>query len=485
MSLLRCHRIVRSLSGARIERSVASALAFLLVAAVPTRAQTSETPLSLRRLLDSALVSHPAIELSRAEMRAARGSRLTAGAFGNPVLSYQIENAALPNRAPPPMEREAMLMAMLPLETLYQRAPRMRAANALVRTAEAEMLVARQRVAMDAASAFYRTAIAQVSVAVTRDFIQWLDSLVTYNRARVEEGVAAEVDLLRSQLERDRASAEGSMREAELARARAMLRSLLSATRRPAVGPVVVVDSVPLSLSSSSDERPASIMSSAPSDTVLSLAIMGALARRPETRAARERVLAAGAGVAAERSLFVRQLSAMFGTKRSAGTTSMLLGLSMPLPLFNQNRGEMARASAEHDGAAFELAAQERVVRAGVEAAYESARILSVNVNTLAGRDTTARGQPAGAPSALLVRAEESRRIALAAYREGAIPLLQVLDAAQAAGDARLSFFQALYAQHESVLALLAAEGRDIVTALGRAVTGDGADQGRGTLPNR
>ena len=59
-------------------------------------------------------------------------------------------------------------------------------------------------------------------------------------------------------------------------------------------------------------------------------------------------------------------------------------------------------------------------------------------------------------------RAEEARRIALGAYREGAVPLFQVIDAARTWGEARLTYYRTLYAQHQSVLALLAAEGSDL-----------------------
>jgi outer membrane protein TolC len=68
-------------------------------------------------------------------------------------------------------------------------------------------------------------------------------------------------------------------------------------------------------------------------------------------------------------------------------------------------------------------------------------------------------------PDGLLARADEMRRIALGAYREGAIPLIQVLDAARAWGDTRLTFYRTLYAQHQMVLALIVANGGDLFTA--------------------
>jgi len=41
-----------------------------------------------------------------------------------------------------------------------------------------------------------------------------------------------------------------------------------------------------------------------------------------------------------------------------------------------------------------------------------------------------------------------------------------VIDAARAWGEARVAFYQILYAQHESVVELLVAEGVDIASAL-------------------
>jgi hypothetical protein len=41
-----------------------------------------------------------------------------------------------------------------------------------------------------------------------------------------------------------------------------------------------------------------------------------------------------------------------------------------------------------------------------------------------------------------------------------------VIDAARAWGEAQLVYYQILYAQHESVVQLLVAEGVDIATAL-------------------
>lgn len=144
------------------------------------------------------------------------------------------------------------------------------------------------------------------------------------------------------------------------------------------------------------------------------------------------------------------------------GTNSMIAGLSLPFPLFDQNRGELGRATAERDVARFDLAVQERQAHADVLGATEVARLLTDRASALA--------QPGA--EGLLARADEMRRIALGAYREGAIPLVQLLDAARAWGDTRLTFYRTLYAQHQAVLALVVAIGGDLFTQSLTSTTG-------------
>jgi outer membrane protein, heavy metal efflux system len=394
----------------------------------------AQQPLTLRELADSVRVSLPSIQAADSRIRAATGSRTTAGLPGNPVLSYQVDQTPFPGRSalPADVPREAMTTATLPLEFLYQRGPKVARATAEVRAAEADAIAARQRGALDAAAAFYQTALAQTRVETTRELTAWLDSLVGYNRARVEEGVAAEADLIRAMLERDRLLAELAMREADLARARASLSAFAPADPRTPIRPVAF-SLQPLAIPQSLSAVP-----------------------RAEVRAARERVSSASAGVSTERSMTFRQLGATIGTMQTMGTTSMIAGISFPLPVFDLNRGEIRRATAERDAAQFELAGQERNARAELQGATDAANVLTTRMRQLAVSDSTG----------FLSRAEQSRRIALGAYREGAVPLFQVIDAARAWADARSTYFETLFAQHESVLMLVAASGVDVFATI-------------------
>lgn len=374
------------------------------------------------------------------------------------MLSYQVENAPFPGGRPlVGTATEHMTMTSLPLAPLYQRGARLAQADASVRAATADARATSQRVALDAARAYYRAAMAEVGADAANNLTCWLDSVVTYNRTRVQQGVTAEADLIRSELERDRALADAGLQAAELARARVDLSAFLG---DPAIVGTMwrtAVGETPLAWPNLPTVTPVAATNEPARGTTRNGADLD---RRPDVTAARERLAAATAGTSLQQRMQLRELGAMFGVKQSAGVSSMLVGVSVPVPLFDQNRGAIASARAVRDAAGFELLAQQRSARAELLGAEEAARILTERVNALAARDS------ASGAVRYLRRADESRAIALGAYREGAVPLMQVLDAARAWGDARMSFFRALYAQHEAVLALIVARGDDVTTVV-------------------
>jgi outer membrane protein, heavy metal efflux system len=408
------------------------------------RAHSQTPPLTLRDVLDTVRTSHPTALAAERRTRAAEGSLTTARTFGNPMLAYMVDQTPFPGARSIDMEREATTTATLPLETLYQRGPRVARAKADVRAAEADAQWTRQRLALDAAAAFYRVGLAQIQSATTHDLLGWLDTLVVYNRHRVDEGAAAEADLIRSQLERDRVAAESAMQDAELAQARAALGAFASATSAGSRYLLVAVAEAPLPM-------PADLNGSAAASTAT-------IDRRGDVRAARERVSASSAAISSERSMLFRQLGATIGTMVVGHTTTMVAGVSLPFPVFDQNRGEIQRATAERDAATFELAAHERTATAELTGAYDAARILTDRALAMGRRDSTS----------FLARADESLRIALGTYREGAVPLFQVIDAARSWADARTTYYRTIATQHQSVLALLVAQGLDLFTALPR-----------------
>jgi cobalt-zinc-cadmium efflux system outer membrane protein len=402
--------------------------------------------LDLRTALEHALLQHPLVEAARARVRAKQGAGLTARLPLNPVITYAVENAPFPGGAPfPGVERETSLYATLPLEPLFQRWPSARRAGAEVHAAEAELALARRDVALAVARAFYRLALAQAATEAAGEVRDRLTDLAAYNRARVGEGVSAEGDLIRVQVELDRAGAALALERAEQARARADLAAHLGGLPQRERDPTAwAVDS--LRVSTESGGAGDTVLPQL--DAYLSWAREG----RPDLVAARARVTAAQAEAALQRTAIIRQVGATFGVKRISGRNTMIAGLSLPIPLFDQNVGEIRRASGERAAAEQHLAWTERQVLAQVSGAYTAARLLAEQVKRLEGT--------------FLARAEESRAIALAAYQEGAASLLQVLDASRALADARVTYYRTVFAWRESLLELHIMAGTEPLDAI-------------------
>jgi cobalt-zinc-cadmium efflux system outer membrane protein len=176
-----------------------------------------------------------------------------------------------------------------------------------------------------------------------------------------------------------------------------------------------------------------------------------ALAARPDIVASRARRDAAFDAVAVERNRAIGQLGASFGVKRSGGANFLVAGLTMTVPLFERNRGEISRATGEQIAADAETRWLERTVVSDLEGAYEAAARLT--------------GQMAALQPSFVQRAEESRQIALGALREGAATLLQVLDASRALTDVRLTYARAQVAASQSLFELRVMAGYDAKTA--------------------
>ena len=134
-----------------------------------------------------------------------------------------------------------------------------------------------------------------------------------------------------------------------------------------------------------------------------------------------------------------RRQQGVNGTGNSAG-----FFVSVPLPIFNRNQGEIARAEAGQTKAGRSLAALETGVAGEVASAYqefESARLLLADME----RD-------------LLQPAADARATTTYVYQAGATSLLDVLDAQRAFNDTMDTYYgaQAAYRRAEARLALVA-----------------------------
>jgi cobalt-zinc-cadmium efflux system outer membrane protein len=129
------------------------------------------------------------------------------------------------------------------------------------------------------------------------------------------------------------------------------------------------------------------------------------------------------------------------------------VSLSVPLPVFNRNQGEILRAQEEHEQLAVKLRALEADVRKEVQAVYQ--------------RYQTAQETVQRIESEMLGKAEAVRNTMAYTYQRGASSLLEYLDAQRTFNETRQSYNEARADYARGLYQL------DAVT--GQAVTPEGA----------
>jgi cobalt-zinc-cadmium efflux system outer membrane protein len=259
---------------------------------------------------------------------------------------------------------------------------------------------------------------------------QSFDDLVTLNQIRFEEGALAEGELLKVKLER--VKFDTAMAQAQLAVRQATIKllALLNAEDVDSATPVAGESGF--------------------TAAALNLNALHAQALQSSTavQVAERSVGLAERRIALEQARAAIELTPFAGYKRLGPDNTILFGVAVPLPLFDRNQGGIARARAEAGLARTELMQARTRILAEVESefrAWESAR----------DRVLVFERQ-------LLAQADESRTIALAAYREGAVDLLAVLEAERARTDIRQHYLQALFDFQASLVLLEAATGTDV-----------------------
>jgi cobalt-zinc-cadmium efflux system outer membrane protein len=385
-----------------------------------------QVDLSFRNALAEALQNHPQLAAAQGRVEDARGQQTQAGLKPNPRLTVQTEDIR-PSMTGAPFSfvnstEDYLLLAQV-IESGGKRERRVDAASSVVQTTELGRELTRRQIASRVASAYWTAA----SLARSRDLLQEVlrtyQEDVDYSRNRVNEGVMAEADLMRIQLERDRMEAEvlTATRDADLG-----IVNLYRAMGKPEFPPTRLTD--PL------DKM----------EPVTLPQLDQVLQSRPELRIARQAVAEAEANIRLQKANAKPDPEAFVGYKRNVGYDTLYGAVQIDLPVRNHNQGNIASAQARLHIAHANLTAAETQVKADLEAAVRAYK------NDRALLDILPR---------TLSRATETERLARAAYREGGIDLLRLLDAERSRIQAQTEYNRALADLHQSVVGLYLAGG--------------------------
>ena len=377
---------------------------------------------------------HPMLVAAGGRRQMVAGAARQDAAFPNPIFEWRKENYGSP------LSRDEFISAGLPVD-VYGRRVALRAASGFTAArALSDSATTARQVEFDVARAYWRTVLAMALRDASAAQRLAIDTVARIESDRARQGAVPAGAALRARLEADRVRLTEAGTRAEFERARGDLARALA----------VPVDSVPL-------PTDALLIDSGSTIPPLEALLTEARARRTELASARARVAEADKRRLAERLGTFPALGVQVGRKRTSGFQTGTMQVGVAIPLFDRNGGNRERARGDVLIAESELRATQSAVDADVTSAFRAYRVLLTEYDRAAASD----GGGAGLRD-LTNRGATIATIAGTAYREGAIPLFELLDAQRVRADVRVA---ALHAATDILMARL-----DLLRAIGLPV---------------
>jgi outer membrane protein, heavy metal efflux system len=384
----------------------------------------AQTPLSLAEAVGFALSHRPEIRAAADRAAAAEDQRKQAGLIPNPRIFLQSEDLRGSHFS---FWQDSETFAYMgeTLETSGRRAGRIATATQGLEGSRLRAEQVRLEIALHVRQTYWKALAAQFLAGLYREDGSYFRQIIAYHEARFREGKLAEVDLLRVRLEGERVHA---------AEARAQLeseRALLDLEREMASR-----DRTDWKLTEPFEALDAPAPAPPGADPVL---------LRVEGQAAHQAIAAARANLQLQKASGRPDLEALAGYKRNLGDDTGLVGLQWNLPLFDRNQGAVAAAAADNRAAEEDYAAVRQQLAAQLSIAQREYDL--------------DREQYLDTFKPLRDQAVQISDITRAAYNEGGLDLVRLLDAERVRIEAEVSWAEALESYHQSVVALEYAEG--------------------------
>lgn len=347
-------------------------------------------PLDLSAALETAIRANPELAAARRELQALEATVVQAQARPNPELAMQFEDTRSATRS-------TALQLNQPIELGGKRAARIDAAERGRDAAAAELRGKLAEVRAAVTVAFFDTLVAQERLRLARDAVELAQRATEVARRRVLAGKVSPIEETRARVAESGVRVELRTAESELASAR----TRLAGTWGDASPRFESVDGDPGALPQ------------LPPPAELERRIDSS----PRIARARIEVERRLALVEVERSRRVPNVTVSLGAKRNneLGRDQAILGVSIPIPLFDRNDGNLLEALRRADKARDNLSATE--VR------------LSTEMMQALGRLAAARDEMASLERDILPGARHAYDAALKGFELGKFGFLEVLDA--------------------------------------------------------
>lgn len=380
--------------------------------------------LTLAQAMEEADARSPRVVAAEAEVEAARGRQRQAGYRYNPTLNVEVENFAGTGPYSGFNGLETTVSINQRIDVGGRRRARITLADAELMAAQYRLEIARAELAFDVRNQFAAAVAARDSLTLARENEVRARELVRVAQAMVDTGNEPPLRAFRANAALVQATAELRSAEVEEVTARRSLSALLGATLPPAE-----------LLDGDLGAQPASANALATLDVRLAeTEKLIAEARLQGQRADGRLDPSVGVGV--------RQL-------RETGDRALIANVSVPLPVFDRNRGNIS--AARSDVAAAIARRENAVVNAQAQIANAEAEL------------EAAEARLAALEGSGIEQAREGVRLAELSYRAGKSTLVEYIDAQQAYATTQAELIAARRARAEAraVLARQAAADGD------------------------
>ena len=374
---------------------------------------------------------------ARLQVAEAEAERIAARRYPNPSLSFDVNDIPAGRTTPPGLGVGRTIGGTVRLDQLFvlwgKRHLRIETADMGIAAAKEQQRDALRLLRSAVKDAFYRSVHDQRQLAFVQENQQRYQQVVALNERRFHSGDISEAEFRKIALEQLKYIAETEGAQRSLAESQQLLGRLLG------IGAAVTAaaDLAAPNVAVQGDEVLRVAMDNRPD--------WAALQRERDQAdvalrlARRERYPDVTLGADYTHSEFV-----LSGDNRN----TVGFGFSVPLPLLNQNQGDIAKAEVALRQAETELARLRLDMAQEVQtalAAYESAQRLRRAFD-----------------SGYLEHAQITLQAAEASYRAGAASLIELLDAERTYTATQTDYLDALFASQSSLAALEKAVGKDL-----------------------
>jgi outer membrane protein, heavy metal efflux system len=364
--------------------------------AVAGAEEPRSTPYSLPEILDLALERSPALASAAGAVKHSQGQQVAAAAYPNPSILGSVGRGAIRDPSTGVHVTERTVTVEQPLEWTGKRQARQEAAAAGVAGANAGFEETKLNLRTDVKVAFYQLLFSQRDADLAVQNLSMVEEVLRTVKLRVAAGEATSFDTMKANVELQKAQKEAARSRNALVVAKSRLNTLTAG----ALGKQFSVEGDFHSVKVEFDQ-----------DRMVAQAFEQHPGIQRLTKIAEQ----AERTVRLERESRVPNISVQGSYHREAGDESLTAGLSVPLPLWYRQQGEIEMAlGTKHRAEAERIRAKNELEQAITQYTQEV---------------RTAQDQLHVFETGLLKQAEQTLTVARMSFRQGAASLLDVLDA--------------------------------------------------------